>query len=329
MAALQDVIEKVRAKGMRVVLPEPEDARVLAAARRLADEELAIPVLIGSSDEIAGMATREGMALDGVEIVSPTDEARLAKYAALVASKRDRMTETMARRLVTKPMYFAAATLATGETQAMVAGVSVPTRRVIEAGMMTVGLAEGVATPSSFFLMAMPGDRILVFADCALNVEPDASELADIAIASARSRGAILGDEPLTALLSFSTLGSGSHARVDKVREAVDLAKQRAPTLKFAGELQADAAIVTDVAAKKVPAEADTAGVAGQANVLIFPDLDSGNIAYKLVERLAGAQAVGPFLQGFARPICDLSRGASVDDIVAASAISLAASTAA
>jgi phosphate acetyltransferase len=192
---------------------------------------------------------------------------------------------------------------------------------VIEAGMMTVGLAADVTTPSSFFLMVMANGATYVFADCALNIEPNSAELADIAIASARSRSAVLGDTPLVALLSFSTKGSGAHERVDKVREAARIAAEKAPDIAFDGELQADAALDAAVGAKK----GAVGPVAGNANVLVFPDLDSGNIGYKLVQRLAGAKAIGPFLQGFAKPICDLSRGANVDDVVMAAAIALAA----
>ncbi|AUQ71640.1 phosphate acyltransferase [Phaeobacter inhibens] len=281
MTVLEKAYALARNRRARVVFPEMDDPRVAAAVDQL---------------------TREGL-VEAVPLAPVSD----VHVEVLVAARG--MKEGIAKRMLSKPLYRAAAMVAAGEADAMVAGADVPTRRVIEAASIGIGLDAGVSTASSFFLMIFPDGRELVFADCAVNVAPDAAQLADIARASARSAEALLGASRV-AMLSFSTGTSGDGDSVALVRAAAEASG-------FAGPVQADAALNPAIAEKK--------GIAPvEANVLIFPTLDAGNIGYKLCQELGGAQALGPFLQGFAKPVCDLSRGASVEDIVAATVLTVA-----
>ena len=281
MLVLENIFDRAKARAARVVLPEIEDPRIAEAAQQLRAKGLADPIPLSpvSDAMVAGLVERRGL------------------------------KEAIARRMLAKPLFRAAAMVASGAADAMVAGADSPTKRVIEAASIVIGLRPGVRTPSSFFLMLFPDGRDMIFADCAVNLAPDAGQLADIARASEHSAKALL-DRVDMALLSFSTGKSGSG-------ESVDLVAAAAQETGFLGPIQADAALNPAIAAKKSLGQ-------GQANVLIFPDLNAGNIAYKLAQELAGAQAIGPMLQGFSKPVCDLSRGASVSDIVAATAVTVA-----
>ena len=318
----------IRGRGLAVVLPEGEDDRILKAALLLQAQGLARPVVLGVRSEVGQRIAALGLDATGLVIRDPVRDSAVERLATLCAEGRKRMTPGVALRLMQKPLYFGGMLVKAGEADAMVAGAANPTRRIIEAGQMTVGLAQGITTPSSCFLMIVPPqgadpERALVFADCAVNADPSPDELADIAMASAASCQRLLREEPRVALLSFSTHGSARHPHVEKVETALEILRRRAPSLAVDGALQADAALSETVARKKVKQASE---VAGRANVLIFPDLDAGNIGYKLTQYLGGARAYGPFLQGFARPVSDLSRGASVEEIVATAVIALAQS---
>ena len=323
--AIIDVIKaKAKSNVKHIVLPEGEETRNIQAAAKIAAEGLAKLTLLGDPAKVAEVAAQTGTCIEGLEIINPAESEKAGEYAAALYEirKAKGMTEEQAAKLVSDPMYYGVMMVKLGDADGLVSGAIHSTGDMLRPALQIIKAKPGMKTVSSCFLMECPdktygSDGIMIFADCAVIPCPTAEEMANIAVAAADSAVALAGIEPTVAMLSFSPMGSAKHDLVTKVQEATKIAKEMAPELALDGELQLDAAIVPSVGELK----AKGSKVAGHANVLVFPDLQAGNIGYKLVQRLGHAEAYGPILQGIAKPCNDLSRGCSVDDIVATVAI--------
>lgn len=315
---LNEIKTKASQRKKTIVLPESHDDRVLFAAEKLVKENVASVITLGNEETIRNKAEKLKVDLQGVRLIDPLKSEKHSEFSNIFFNLRKHKGLSIedARETLKRDLFFGAMMVRERMADGFVAGSTASTGDVLRAAIQCVGMPEGISIVSSFFLMIFP-EKTYSFADCAVVPNPDASQLADIAISTAENHQKLTGEEPYVAMLSFSTKGSAKHELIDKVLQALEIAKNKKPNLKIDGELQFDAAVIDSIGKRKAP----DSDVAGRANVLVFPDLQAGNIGYKIAQRLGGAEAVGPVVQGLKKPLFDLSRGCSVDDIANTAAI--------